>query len=79
MARELTPEQYQICRSAHRAGSAEHTGIAMTRAFTVVRVAAMHCSTPRPIDSGTGWPSFWQPYRPESITTRADTSHGMDA
>ncbi|MCS6821607.1 MAG: peptide-methionine (R)-S-oxide reductase MsrB [Microscillaceae bacterium] len=28
-------------------------------------------------DSGTGWPSFWQPIQPQSIGKRIDYSHGM--
>jgi len=28
-------------------------------------------------ESGTGWPSFWKPLRPEFITEREDRSHGM--
>jgi peptide-methionine (R)-S-oxide reductase len=28
-------------------------------------------------DSGSGWPSYWQPYQPDSIVTLSDTSHGM--
>lgn len=28
-------------------------------------------------DSGTGWPSFWDPVSQESITEKADRSHGM--
>ena len=28
-------------------------------------------------DSGTGWPSFTKPVKPEALKDRADTSHGM--
>lgn len=28
-------------------------------------------------DSGSGWPSFWQPLNDSRVETEADTSHGM--
>lgn len=28
-------------------------------------------------DSGTGWPSFWEPVSQENVTEKADHSHGM--
>jgi peptide-methionine (R)-S-oxide reductase len=28
-------------------------------------------------DSGTGWPSFWQPLDDAAVTTEVDRSHGM--
>jgi len=29
-------------------------------------------------DSGTGWPSFFQPIHPENVATKPDHSYGMD-
>lgn len=28
-------------------------------------------------ESGTGWPSFYEPFDPEHVAVRRDTSHGM--
>ena len=28
-------------------------------------------------ESGTGWPSFYQPFDPDHVAVRRDTSHGM--
>jgi peptide-methionine (R)-S-oxide reductase len=28
-------------------------------------------------DSGTGWPSFWEPKEPAAVATDLDLSHGM--
>lgn len=28
-------------------------------------------------DSGTGWPSFWEPIAPENVRTEADRAYGM--
>ena len=28
-------------------------------------------------DSGSGWPSFWQPDNPENVASNRDVSHGM--
>ncbi|MCP5141776.1 MAG: peptide-methionine (R)-S-oxide reductase MsrB [Chromatiales bacterium] len=28
-------------------------------------------------DSGSGWPSFWQPVSPDAVISERDSSHGM--
>jgi peptide-methionine (R)-S-oxide reductase len=44
--------------------------------------ACVVCDTPlfhsdTKYDSGTGWPSFYQPIAQEAVVTETDTSHGM--
>lgn len=75
----LTPEQFEITR---RGG----TECAFTGALwkhhqngiyrCVCCDTALFSSTAK-YDSGTGWPSFFQPIARQNIETRRDTSHGM--
>lgn len=75
----LTPDQYRILRER-----------GTERAFTgkywdakdpgVYRCAA--CGEPlfdasTKYDSGSGWPSFWQPVAPDKVETERDRSHGL--
>jgi peptide-methionine (R)-S-oxide reductase len=76
---QLTPEQYQVAR---RAGT--------ERPFTG-KYAENHdngiyscicCGTPlfdsnTKFESGTGWPSFYQPIAKENVTDHVDSSFGM--
>lgn len=75
----LTPEQYRVARE-------KGTERAFTGAYWdnhehgVYRCAG--CGQPlyasdAKFDSGTGWPSFWQPVSDGAVTTGRDTSHGM--
>jgi peptide-methionine (R)-S-oxide reductase len=79
LRRRLTPEQFEITR---RAGT--------ERAFTgaywdtkepgVYRCAVCDLELFRSdtkYDSGSGWPSFWEPISPDRVTLHTDTSHGM--
>jgi peptide-methionine (R)-S-oxide reductase len=34
-------------------------------------------SSKHKFDSGTGWPSFWKPYRQENVRFHIDRTHGM--
>lgn len=76
---KLTPEQYQICRC----GGTER---AFTGQYWDHKAAGIYhcacCNTPlfssaEKYDSGSGWPSYWQPLNKEVIMERIDHSHGM--
>jgi peptide-methionine (R)-S-oxide reductase len=75
----LTPQQYEVCR---RKG----TEPAFTGAYHAVKDPGLYrcvcCGEPlfkssEKFDSGTGWPSFWQPAAPDAVATEEDLSHGM--
>lgn len=76
---ELTPEQFHVCRE-------KGTEPAFTGAYYATKEDGHYrCSccgeilfdSAEKFDSGTGWPSFWQPARPEVVATDADTSYGI--
>ena len=77
--KQLTPEQYAITRS-------QQTERPFCGAFYDHKKEGLYscvcCKLPlfssdSKFDSGTGWPSFFQPIAKENIATRIDTSHGM--
>ena len=75
----LTPEQYAVCRCS--ATEPPFTGryVAHKAAGTYTCVA---CGAPlflseSKFDSGSGWPSYFQPVSPEAVSEEADGSHGM--
>ncbi|MDQ2987337.1 MAG: peptide-methionine (R)-S-oxide reductase MsrB [Armatimonadota bacterium] len=75
----LSPEQYRILRN-------KGTEAAFcSPLLDTHEVGVFHCagcdlplfSTDAKFDSGTGWPSFFQPVTRESIWLNEDRSHGM--
>ena len=75
----LTPEQYHVCRE--KGTEAPFTGeYARSKADGVYKCvccgAALFDSSTK-YDSGTGWPSFYDPVDKESIAEEEDTSMGM--
>jgi len=77
--RILTPEQFHILREkgTERAGTGEY---AFTKDRGVYRCAGCGAelfSSDTKFESGTGWPSFYQPIRDGAITLHTDRSFGM--
>jgi peptide-methionine (R)-S-oxide reductase len=77
--RELTPEQYHILREkgTERAFSGEY---AHSKEKGVYRCAACGeelFSSDTKYDSGSGWPSFYEPAAPERVDNHEDNAYGM--
>lgn len=76
----LTPSQYEITRD-------KDTETAFCGAFYDNHQDGIYhcvcCNLPlftssTKFDSGTGWPSFFQPVAPENVSAKTDTSFGME-
>ena len=73
---QLTPEQYNVTRK--EGTEAPFTG-ELTNNHEKGTYQCVCCSndlyiSDHKFESGTGWPSFWQPIAPENVTTRDDIS-----
>jgi len=73
---ELTPEQYRVARrkGTERAFSGEHWDRKETGTYRCVCCGEPLFHSDHKYDSGSGWPSFWQPGSPESLRTDVDGS-----
>ncbi|MBA2340070.1 MAG: peptide-methionine (R)-S-oxide reductase MsrB [Pyrinomonadaceae bacterium] len=77
--RELTPEQYRVMRQkgTERAFTGEHND---NHEHGTYYCAACHnalFSSDAKFESGTGWPSFYQPVVAGNVREETDTAHGM--
>ena len=76
---QLTPDEYEVCR---KAGTEQaFTGVYHDcKDPGVYRCKCCQLELFRSdtkYDSGTGWPSFYEPILAERVITRADNSHGV--
>lgn len=76
---QLTPEQYRITRQAGTEGAFsgeyyQHKGQGM---YHCICCGAQLFNSDHKYESGTGWPSFWQPADPAGLASQTDDSHGM--
>jgi len=76
---QLSPEQYQVCRKhgteAPFSGKYAHTKDAGT--YVCACCGQELFASDAKYDSGSGWPSFWQPSSKEHVAEKQDDSHGM--
>lgn len=76
---QLTPEQYYVTRQR---GTERPFSSSLCQAFEPGLYQCVCCGTQlfdaqTKFDSGTGWPSFTQPVRPNAVAYHMDYSHSM--
>ena len=73
---ELTPEQYKVAREhgTERAFSGVYADHHAKGMYTCVCCGEPAYASDAKFESGTGWPSFWQPASPENVETKEDNS-----
>jgi peptide-methionine (R)-S-oxide reductase len=76
---QLTPEQYEITRrkGTERAFTGEYHDSKQEGVYRCVCCGNKLFSSDTKYDSGTGWPSFYQPVDEENVSTAPDDSHFM--
>jgi len=77
--RQLTPEQFQVARKhgTERAFTGQYWDNHEKGAYRCVCCGAELFSSEHKFESGSGWPSFWQPAQKDNVASETDASHGM--
>jgi peptide-methionine (R)-S-oxide reductase len=76
---ELTPEQYQVLRrqGTERPFTGKYVDVKDDGMYHCAGCGAALFSSDTKFESGTGWPSFYEPAVAENVEVHTDTSHGM--
>lgn len=77
--KELTPEQFHIARKkgTERAFTGKYYNCKTAGVYRCVCCGEELFSSANKYDSGSGWPSFWQPINENNVETETDTTLGM--
>ncbi len=76
---QLTPLQFEVTRHADTEvpGTGKYANNHADGLYSCICCATVLFDSKTKFESGTGWPSFWQPIAKENVTTNRDASHGM--
>lgn len=76
---KLTPEEYHVCRDkgTERAFTGEYWDTKDPGSYKCRCCGEPLFDSDTKYDSGSGWPSFYQPVNGDVIEEERDTSHGM--
>ena len=76
---QLAPLAYRVTRRADTEApfSGEYAESRADGLYRCVCCATALFDSTTKFDSGTGWPSFWQPISPHNVSSNADSSFGM--
>jgi len=77
--KELTPEQFAVCRmkGTERPFTGEYYQSKAEGMYTCSCCGAELFDSNTKYDSGSGWPSFYEPTDKDKVQEESDRSHGM--
>jgi peptide-methionine (R)-S-oxide reductase len=77
--KKLTPEEFEVARKAgtERAFSGKYWNNHEKGMYRCVCCGNALFTSDTKFESGTGWPSFYQPIAKENVETKSDTKYGM--
>ena len=75
---QLTPEQYEVCvnKGTEIPFTGEYWNSKEQGVYRCVCCGNELFSADTKFDSGTGWPSFWEPIKKESVKEEPDYNYG---
>lgn len=77
--RQLGDEAFEVTRGkgTERAFTGKYHACKTSGSYHCICCNAELFRSTEKYDSGSGWPSYWQPVSETAITVKTDTSHGM--